>query len=59
VLVRPQVQSGDYMLIAWNDTMPKPTLSITRLLIDPVLERASRDYDIWLNRDDHILTADE
>ena len=39
--------------------MPKPTLSITRLLIDPVLERASRDYDIWLNRDDHILTADE
>jgi len=39
--------------------MTKPQVSITRLLVDPVLERASRDYDIWLNRDDHILTADE
>ena len=39
--------------------MPKPHVSITRLLIDPVIDRASRDYDIWLNRDDHILTADE
>jgi lactate dehydrogenase-like 2-hydroxyacid dehydrogenase len=39
--------------------MKKPNLAITRVLVDPVLERASRDYEVWLNRDDHILTAEE
>lgn len=34
-------------------------VSVTRLLVEPVLERARRDYEIWLNEDDHILTADE
>ena len=36
-----------------------PKLSITRLLVDPVLDRARSSYDIWLNDDDHIMTADE
>lgn len=34
-------------------------VSITRLLVEPVLERARADYEIWLNEDDHILTGDE
>jgi lactate dehydrogenase-like 2-hydroxyacid dehydrogenase len=39
--------------------MNPPRVSVTRLLVEPVLERARRDYDIWLNEDDHILTGDE
>lgn len=39
--------------------MQQPEVSITRLLVDPVLERANRDFNVWLNADDHILSADE
>lgn len=34
-------------------------LSITRLLVESVLKRARNDYAIWLNADDHIMSADE
>ena len=34
-------------------------LSITRLLLEPVLARARTDYSVWLNADDHIMSADE
>ena len=34
-------------------------LSITRLLVEPVLARAKSDYSVWLNADDHIMSADE
>ena len=34
-------------------------LSITRLLVDPVVTRARASYSVWLNEDDHIMTADE
>jgi lactate dehydrogenase-like 2-hydroxyacid dehydrogenase len=34
-------------------------LSITRLLVDPVLTRARGSYSVWLNEDDHIMSADE
>ena len=34
-------------------------LSITRLLVEPVLARAKTDYSVWLNADDHIMSADE
>ena len=34
-------------------------LSIMRLLVDPVLARAKSDYSVWLNADDHIMSADE
>ena len=34
-------------------------LSITRLLVEPVLARARTDYSVWLNADDHIMSADE
>ena len=34
-------------------------LSITRLLVEPVLARAQSDYLVWLNADDHIMSADE
>ena len=34
-------------------------LSITRLLVEPVLVRAKSDYSVWLNGDDHIMSADE
>ena len=34
-------------------------LSIARLLVDPVLERARNDYTVWLNDDDHIMSSDE
>ena len=36
-----------------------PRISITRQLVVPVVERAKQSYDLWLNQDDHILTADE
>ncbi|MDB4021300.1 D-glycerate dehydrogenase [Litorivicinus sp.] len=34
-------------------------LSITRLLINPVLDRARKDYNVWINSDDHIMTSEE
>ena len=34
-------------------------LSITRILVEPVLRRARRDYSVWLNDDDHIMSGDE
>ena len=34
-------------------------LSITRLLVEPVLERARNNYAVWLNDDDHIMSSDE
>ena len=34
-------------------------LSITRILVEPVLKRARRDYSVWLNDDDHIMSGDE
>ena len=34
-------------------------LSITRLLVEPVLERARNNYVVWLNEDDHIMSAEE
>ena len=34
-------------------------VSITRQLVAPVLERARASYDLWVNEDDHILSADE
>ena len=34
-------------------------LSITQLLVEPVLARAKSDYSVWLNTDDHIMSADE
>lgn len=34
-------------------------LSITRLLVEPVLARANQNYSVWLNEDDHIMTAEE
>ncbi len=37
----------------------KPTLWITRRLSDATLERASRDYDVIINREDGTFTADE
>ncbi len=36
-----------------------PRVSITRQLVAPVLERARASYDLWVNEDDHILSADE
>ena len=36
-----------------------PRVSITRQLVAPVLERARANYDLWVNEDDHILSADE
>ncbi len=36
-----------------------PDLSITRLLVEPVLARAQSGYSVWLNDDDHIMSADE
>lgn len=37
----------------------KPVLWITRRLSDATLERASRDYDVIINHDDGLHTADE
>lgn len=37
----------------------KPVLWITRKLSDATLERASRDYDVIINHDDGLHTADE
>ena len=34
-------------------------LSITRILVEPVLRRARRDYSVWLNDDDYIMSGDE
>ena len=34
-------------------------LSITRILVEPVLSRARRDFSVWLNDDDHIMLGDE
>ncbi len=34
-------------------------LSITRILVEPVLRRARRDYSTWVNDDDHIMSGDE
>ena len=34
-------------------------VSITRLLVEPVLARAKSDYSVWLNADDHIMSGDE
>ncbi|MBU26398.1 MAG: D-glycerate dehydrogenase [Gammaproteobacteria bacterium] len=34
-------------------------LSITRILVEPVLSRARRDFSVWLNDDDHIMSGDE
>ena len=34
-------------------------LSVTRLLVKPVLDRARNDYVVWLNDDDHIMSSDE
>lgn len=39
--------------------MTKPRLWITRRLSDATLERASRDYDVVINHDDHPGTADQ
>src|SRR5208337_4106249 len=39
--------------------MPKPKLLITRVLSPAVIERARRDYDVDLNENDHIMSADE
>ena len=36
-----------------------PHLSITRLLIEPVLLRAKNSYQIWVNEDDHVMSAQE
>ncbi len=37
----------------------KPTLLITRKLTAAVEARAARDYDVRLNNDDHVFSADE
>ena len=37
----------------------KPKLLMTRVLSPAVIERARRDYDLDLNEDDHIMSADE
>ncbi|MEK6205610.1 MAG: D-glycerate dehydrogenase [Amylibacter sp.] len=37
----------------------KPVLWITRRLSDATLERAARDYDVIINHEDGIFTADE
>ena len=34
-------------------------LSITRILVEPVLSRARQDYSVWLNNDDHIMSGAE
>ena len=34
-------------------------LSITRILVEPVIRRARRDYSVWLNDDDYIMSGDE
>lgn len=34
-------------------------LSITRNLVEPVIQRAQKSYDLWLNRDDHIMSGEE
>ena len=39
--------------------MTKPKLLMTRVLSPAVIERARRDYDLELNEDDHIMSADE
>ena len=39
--------------------MPKPKLLITRVLSPAVIERARRDYDVDLNENDHVMSADE
>ena len=39
--------------------MSKPRLWITRRLSDATLERASRDYDVVINHDDHPGTAEQ
>ena len=37
----------------------KPKLLMTRVLSPAVIERARRDYDLDLNENDHIMSADE
>jgi lactate dehydrogenase-like 2-hydroxyacid dehydrogenase len=37
----------------------KPKLLVTRILSPAVIERARRDYDLDLDEDDHIMSADE
>ena len=37
----------------------KPKLLMTRVLSPAVIECARRDYDLDLNEDDHIMSADE
>lgn len=37
----------------------KPKLWITRRLSDATLERAQRDYDVWINHEDRQYTKDE
>ncbi len=39
--------------------MTKPKLLMTRVLSPAVIERARRDYDLELNENDHIMSADE
>ena len=39
--------------------MTKPKLLVTRILSPAVIERARRDYDLDLDEDDHIMSADE
>ncbi len=39
--------------------MTKPKLLMTRVVSPAVIERARRDYDLDLNKDDHIMSADE
>lgn len=36
-----------------------PRVSITRRLIDTVMDRAKKTYDIWVNSDDHLLSPEE
>ena len=40
-------------------TVTKPKLLMTRVLSPATIERARRDYDLDLNEDDHIMSADE
>ena len=40
-------------------TVTKPKLLMTRVLSPATIARARRDYDLDLNEDDHIMSADE
>ena len=46
------------VMSVWSKGKPEMNdLSITRILVEPVLRRARRDYSVWLNDDDHIMSV--